>query len=177
MTFKRKEPPLRRTTEALTGTHSHTEARLCFPSAFALEYAQLWLRRAGSIKVPRAGLVRRALRVYADHLRARALEGVAGLTHEVRAVHSACSASQVAEEEQQLAQLRLHTAPADKALPDLHELLAGPQRLAELQELDERVESICQGIFASPGFKLKAAQRAKREALAAATTTAQEPSK
>lgn len=160
-------PP--RTTEALTGTAIKTQAALSFPAAFALEYAHVWLTRAGARKVPSAGLIRRALVVYADHLHHQAQQGATGPALEVRAVHRACNAPQVSPGDQQMAQLRLHTAPADEPLQDLQALLGSPCRLAEFQAMEERVESICKGIFESRSFKMNAAKSAKRAALAAAS--------
>ncbi len=171
---EKREPThrLQRTTEALTGTALKTQAALSFPAAFALEYAQVWLARAGSRRVPSAGVIRRALAVYVEHLHHQSQQEATGPALEVRAVNRACNAFQVSPEDQQMAQLRLHTAPVGEPLPDLQTLLSGPCRLAEMQAMEERADTYCQSILQSQTFKMTAGRKAKRAARAAALTHA-----
>lgn len=135
--------PRERTTIRLTGTVQSTQAGLSHSTAFALPWAQAWLSRAGSKKVPTGGLIRRALEVYVQHL-----EACTDHRWEVMAVHRACTAIKPAEGAKEAALQRLAAIPAGDPLPPCRDVLYGPDRL-DLAALDARVEEHVQAIAAT----------------------------
>lgn len=141
--------PSTRTTLALKETIKQTEARLDFRSALALAYAQTWLVRAGSLKVPSAGIVRRALVVYAGHLAHAASEEATGPAREVREVRRACSAMRVSEEDQRAALQRLEEAPMGEPLPPLHRVRYSPESLAESAAITDRAAATVEQVLRS----------------------------
>jgi hypothetical protein len=129
-------PPRPRTTLALTGTHHKLLAALDADSLLGIEHAQQWQRRQGALKVPAAGIVRRAIAVYIGHL-ARA-DGLA----EVRATERACKASMRTEEDHRLALLRLHAADLSAPLPPFEVVRDGARVVAERKAMHERLNQL-----------------------------------
>lgn len=128
--------PRPRTSLPLTGTvHKHV-ALLDSDSALAVEYAQQWQRRHGSLKVPAGGIVRRALGLYVKHL--AAAEG----RTEVRATAQACKATTRPSEEHQLALLRLHAVPDEEPLPLFEVIRDGARVVAERFAFHRRLDEL-----------------------------------
>lgn len=149
---KRKQrhyAPRDRLTVSLTGTVRTTEAGLDHSSAFAMEWALAWLSRAGSKKLPKGGLIRRALAVYVRHL-----ETCQNSAEEVRAITRACSSLRPDKADQAAAWQRLESCPSAEPLPGFLDLLQGPDRI-DMDALDARVESVIQAIAATPWGRLK----------------------
>lgn len=138
--MKRHHTPKARTTVPLTGTLAKQLAPLDSDSLLVIEYAQQWLRRQGSAKVPAAGVIRRALHLYVRHL-AQA-EGKV----EVRATAQACKAFERPADEHQLALLRLHAVPDEEPLPSFAVVRDGARVVAERaaahQQLEQLLESL-----------------------------------
>jgi len=141
--------PSTRTTLALTATHSTPQASLSYEADLALRYAGLWLRAAGSPKVPASGVIRRALEVYVRHLEA------AHGPSEVRAVKSACVPLPPRPETQQMAELRLYACQPGEPLPPFSVVLRGPNAAREMAELTARAEAIAEQCIASRPFHRK----------------------
>jgi hypothetical protein len=135
-------PP--RSTVPLGRTVAKTQAALDFASHLAIDYAQQWLTRHGSKKVPSAGIIRRALACYLDHLDGHRNDPTADPRDEVRAVARACAGSVPDTEAQQQASARLRGAATAPQLSPWLEVLHGPQRLAELAALDVRADATFQ---------------------------------
>lgn len=130
-----------RTTVALTGTVTKTQAGLDERSAIALAYATEWHRRAGGLKVPSSGLIRRALQLYCVHLQ-QAGKG------EVHAVHSACNAFTPADadEARRMALLRLYGADEAQPLPSFAVVIDGPRVVAERAAEHARLERVLEAL-------------------------------
>lgn len=127
--------PRGRTTVPLRTSARKLPVNLSFEADLALQYAIVWLHRAGRLKVPAAGVIRRALIVYANHL------GTANEAAEFRAAHSACTALSVLEEDQQGPLLRLYGADEALPLPPYAVIARGPHAAREAAELEQRVEA------------------------------------
>lgn len=137
---KRPKPlalPRERTTLPLKGTTRTTQAALDHSSAFSLLWAQSWLSRAGSRKVPTGGVIRRALAVYVTHLESCPIP-----LDEVRAVARACSTFSTSEDTQQGAYERLQAVEEGAELPPCAELLHGPQAALDVAAMDARVDAL-----------------------------------
>lgn len=140
---KRHYTPRERTTLRLTGTVQSTQAALSHSTAFALPWAQAWLSRAGSKKVPTGGLIRRALEVYVRHL-----ETCRDPRGEVLAVQRVCTALKPDEGAREAALQRLAAVPTGAPLPPHSDLLLGPEK-PDWAALDARVEAHIQAIAAT----------------------------
>lgn len=138
--MKRLHTPKPRTTVPLTGTFAKQLAALDSDSLLVIEYAQQWLRRHGSVKVPAAGVIRRALVLYVKHL-AQA-EGRA----EVRATAQACKATTRPAAEHQLALLRLHAVPDEEPLPSFAVVRDGARVVAERAAAHQRIEQLLESL-------------------------------
>lgn len=161
MSNRPQPKPSRRTALPLAGTSRRTEVHLDFSSDLALAYAQTWLSRAGSLKVPASGIVRRALALYVQHLEAQAQPGTIGGPVEVRAVAQACKAPEVPSEAQQAALQRLADAPADAQLPSFLSIQQGPEACAALADFDARMSAIFDELDRDPYIKGRATRRRK----------------
>jgi hypothetical protein len=166
MLQKQQATPPRRTTHALTGTDQYTRLLLDFPAQLAVLYAQTWLTRAGSLKVPSSGIVRRALALYVRHLEAQAQLGTIGGPVEVRAVAQACKAFEVPSQAQHAALQRLADAPTDAQLPSFLSILQGPEVGAALADFDDRVSALFDLLDRDPYLKGRASRRRNQEARA-----------
>ena len=148
LTKRRPETRPPRTTVALSGTTRHLEARLHHASAVGIEYAQAYLCREGSLKVPAAGVLRRAIDLYMRHLQslqtldtAAAASGCTAGQLEVTAVHRACSALRVLPADEQAARERLAVAiEAPHPLPAFISILLGPEAIARVDATTARAE-------------------------------------
>jgi hypothetical protein len=130
------QAPRARTALPLTGTvHKHV-ALLDADSVLAIEYAQQWQRRHGSLKVPAGGIVRRALHLYVKHL--AAAEG----RTEVRSTAQACKAFTRPSTEHQLTLLRLHAVPDEEPLPAFEVVRDGARAVAERAASHQRIEQL-----------------------------------
>jgi hypothetical protein len=133
-----------RATLALKGTTRTAGFHLDHSSDLAVAFAQAWLRREGSPKVPASGIVRRALALYLAHL-----EGPAA-AEEVRAVERACKATSPDGICQGEAWKRLEALDAVQPLPPFSEVLHGPRRgYAWGSEQDRQYEALLEHIGAA----------------------------
>lgn len=142
--------PRERTTLPLKGSVRTTQAGLDHSSAFALAWAQSWLTRAGSKRVPTGGLIRRALAVYVTHLESCPIP-----PDEVRAVSLACSALSVDEEVQREANARLKRVEEGAELPAYAELLRGPQAALDVAATNARVDALMAHIASTKWGRMK----------------------
>lgn len=147
---KRCAPPRERTTLPLKGTSRRTQAALDHDGAFALAWAQSWLSRAGSRKVPTGGVIRRALAVYVTHLESCPIP-----PDEVRAVARACSPSYLGEDAQHGAFGRLQAVEDGAELPPYRELLRGPQAALDVSATNARVDALVAQIAGTKWGRLK----------------------
>lgn len=122
-------------TVPITGTVRATTVQLDHTADVALHYAQAWLYRAGTLKVPTSGVIRRALQFYAAHL---------GISNEgeVRQAHRACTASPVDEEARRGTWKRLQGISSTEPLPPYLEILRGPCAASEAEALAARAEAL-----------------------------------
>jgi hypothetical protein len=131
----------------LKGTVATPPSHLSHPAHLALLFAQEWGRRAGGLKVPAAAVLRLALLRYADGL------STANPRTEWQAIKRASEAPTVADEERQLAQLRLYSVGRDEALPVFADVLHGhgrTERQAQAHvDLDARAEAMAAELIAS----------------------------
>jgi hypothetical protein len=109
-TSRQRYTPRPRTTVPLKGTTRTTTLHLDHASDLAVAFAQAWHQRAGSLKVPASGVVRRALRVYAEHLEGHCPD-------EVRAIERAGKAGSPDAQDQQGAWKRLEGINGTDPLP------------------------------------------------------------
>ena len=159
--YKQHRTP--RTTLDLKGTYKATEAHLDFRSWLALMYSRIWVVAAGSPKPPNAGIIRRALQVYVEHL------GSADPNEEARAVRNACSVSPTDEDEQQKAEMRMYANP----LPLFSDVITGPVRARELLAMVENADALADSIIAgrhAVRVRGRKASTAKRAAAQGAST-------
>ena len=109
-----KKNPLRplkpRTTEKLSGTQVRMTFGFDLAAFTALQWTELWLNREGPRRVPQAAIVRRALRVYAEHL--EAIEPDLRM-HELQAVRRASDPSPAREETRWAAEVRMAETAGD----------------------------------------------------------------
>lgn len=134
---RRPKPPARpRTTVPLTGTISKLTALLDADTLLAIDYAQVWQLRHRSLKVPAAGIVRRALQVYVRHL--SSAQGA----DEIPATERACKVLTRPPEELQAALLRLHGSDPAEPLPAFEVIRDGARVVAERRALHQRLESL-----------------------------------
>lgn len=134
--------PRLRTTVPLTGTSRRTPLQLDHASDLALACALERLRRAGALKVPASGVVRRAIQFYAGHL-----EAAEDPASEFRAVSSACRALTPDADDRQRAWERLQAVPGGEPLPPYRELLRGPHAGFNVDELTARAEALAADIL------------------------------
>lgn len=142
--------PRERTTLPLKGTARITQAGLDHSSAFALAWAQSWLTRAGSKRVPTGGVIRRALAVYVTHLESCPIP-----PDEVCAVSRTCSALSVDEHAQQGAYERLQAVEEGAELRPYAELLRGPQVALDVAATNARVDALMAHIAATKWGRMK----------------------
>lgn len=143
MTKKRPPPaPYQRTTVPLTATIAKAQAHLDLRSVVALAYAQEAHRRAGRINVPAAGVIRRALSVYVQHL------ATVEPRSEFRATEAACKplCHQEPEEAHSMALLRLYAGTDEEPLPSFEVVLDGPRVVAERAALHQRLETVLESL-------------------------------
>jgi hypothetical protein len=120
----------------LTGTFTKVNTLLSFESDLAVEYAQHWLKSAGSLHPPASGVIRRALVVYMHHLT------TADRRDEVGAVRRACTASDIDADRQRMALLRLYACPPGEPLPPFRDILRSPAEARQMAELTDRAEAL-----------------------------------
>lgn len=138
-----RRAPRPRTTVALSGTSKSTPAHLSFDAELAIAYAQCWLHRAGSLKVPAAGVIRAALVAYA-----RRLHELAPMSA-FRDAESACKALVPDLEARQAAELRLYTVPPTEPLPPFEAILRSPVARQQLAATMDRAEALAETVLAS----------------------------
>lgn len=108
-------------------------------ASLALAYAQAWVLRTGIPKVPPSGVIRRALRHYADHL--SSLTTTADREHEARMLRRATQSIPVDECRKRSAWDRLSSVAPDQPLPTFHEVHAGTEGRELVARLDQRLPS------------------------------------
>ena len=143
-------PPVR-TTVPLTGTVAKTHVSLDHASVLGIAYAQAWLLRNGSKKVPPSGVIRRALSLYLAHLDSPDTSP----RDEVAAVRNGCQSFTPDDEARKAALERLQQANSTGELPPWRDVLYGPQWRSERAALDARVDEHMRAIAASPWGRLK----------------------
>lgn len=130
-----------RTTAPLKNTTARVQAALDFTSALALEYAQEQINRAGTLKVPAAGIMRRALAVYMAHLQRNDLD----LKLEALAVQRAGTVPPTPADDQRAARGRMDALLNGGEVMDFNDVLSGPgwrERLAAINKAVDRNVSI-----------------------------------
>lgn len=170
-----RPPAAPRTTVPLGRTVATTEASLDHSAHLGIAYAQAWLARHGSKKVPSSGVLRRAVACYLLHLSDPATDP----RSEVNEVARACDGHIADAEAQQEAWERLQQAPKDAPLPPWLEVSIGPQRLAELDALEARSDALYRQVMAERAQRLndgRARARAARQQQADGSSDAAPPS-
>ena len=153
----------RRTVLALTGTTRAMEAKLCGPSALALDWSMAWARQQDSRRgsregqrVPHHAVIRRALLLYAQRLESSQDPGA-----ELRALHAACTPFKTCPAAQEAAEARLVEAVAagdlGELLPPLDVVLNGADSRAQVDAFNARAEAIADAIEKEPGYRRAAA--------------------
>lgn len=143
--------PLRaRTTVPLTGTTHAVKAYLDHSSEFAVAYAQAWLARAGSPKVPVSGVIRAALRRYVDHL-----QHTQDATTEVGAVARTCRETAPAADDREAAWGRLQDINPAEPLPPYTDVLRGPEVASQVAAINARAEALFDDMAGSNWGRLK----------------------
>jgi hypothetical protein len=136
-----------RKTVPLNSTIRDTQSSLNAESAFALDYAIAWLGKAGSLRVRRSAVIRRALNLYAEHL-----GGCTDPEQEVRLVHRASESLNC--EAHLGAAKRLQAVPDGDPLPPYQDLLWGPNRF-DLAGFNSRLEQVMLNLSQSKFGRLK----------------------
>ena len=130
-----------RRTVPLKGTVTRHVARLDLPSIVAVRYGRAWFRVASAPAAPtvhESAVVRRALRVYMDHLSSPSLDPAREVGELLR-----CSRSVAPSEDTRTATLaRLEEAEGASALPAFDHMLTNPGAAAMVAEVDHRAEEL-----------------------------------
>jgi hypothetical protein len=117
----------------------HLEAHLDHASALGVDYAQAWAQRVGGFNPPIAGVLRRALALYMQHLDRLPPAARQG---EFVFIKSACTALRTDEQDREAASVRLQAAIAAEApLPPFAEVMR-PGAAAARAAFDDRVEEV-----------------------------------
>lgn len=143
-----------RTTIRLDNTEAKLNAHLDGASWVALDYAEAWHFHHSRLRVPHAGIVRRALALYVRHLSASGTVP----QEEVIASQRACSSSKVEAGARAMAQARLEefaqqaAQPGDftAPFPAFLDILHGPEVRQQVAEQHRRVEETWKLLGAHP---------------------------
>lgn len=128
-----------RTTVPIRSTYSRPTVLLDFAADLATRYAQQWHIRAGRLKVPVSGVMRRALAVYMRHLNHPDTDH----KEEFRDMQRACNAPPVDDTDQQQVLARLQTAlDGGNPLPHFRDILDGPESRARIAAINANVEAL-----------------------------------
>lgn len=155
-----RPPSAPRTTVPLGRTVATTEASLDHSAHMGIAYAQAWLARHGSKKVPSSGVIRRAVACYLTYLTDPSTDP----RSEVNQVARACDGDSADEGAQQEAWGRLQQTPKDAPLPPWREVSLGPQRLAELDALEASSEALYRQLMDERAQRLKDSRARARDA-------------
>lgn len=130
-----------RRTVPLKGTVTRHVARLDLPSVLAVRYGRAWFRAAsasGAATVHESAVVRRALKVYMDHLAGPCLDPEREADELVR-----CSRSTAPTEDAKAETLaRLEEAEGASTLPPFHRILTHPGAAAMVAQVDQRADEL-----------------------------------
>lgn len=138
---ERKPAPYLRTTIPLTGTVSKASAPLDADSLAAVTYARILLTKAGHLRAPVGGVIRRALAVYVRHL------DKADTNHqdEASSLRRACNQRMPDKATQQATTARLlelEAAPCGAPLLRFGEVLNGTGHAAQVESFNARTEQL-----------------------------------
>jgi len=130
-----------RRTVPLKGTLTCRLVRLDLPSILAVRYGRAWFRVESAPAAPtvhESAVVRRALRVYMDHLSSPSLDPAREVGELLR-----CSRSVAPSEDTRTATLaRLEEAEGASVLPPFDHILNHPGAAAMVAEVDQRAEEL-----------------------------------
>lgn len=136
------------------GTVCRTEVALDHQANIAVAYARKWLDAGpGSMKVDvrTAGVIRRALQLYMDHLSAPTIDAA----QEARAVRICCDQRKAREDTQQAALARLEAATGTTSFPTFSAVLHGYDVAAEVADTDAKVQAILDDIARSQWGRMR----------------------
>jgi hypothetical protein len=133
--------PKPRSTVPLRGTTARIELKLDHASDLSLEWARRFIRRgppAMEVDPLASGIVRRALRVYIEHLQRADLDPA----QEAREVRSACSAISPDTERRLAAWNRLEAHQQGQPFPSFRDVLTEPRDAIDWDAFHDRVDAL-----------------------------------